>query len=79
MNYLTMMILALFACQQIVVKWHTVDRKVQRLIDFNQWVINFINSWLEFQSTVDKIYQPLIETYQPFLSFKSDMNFEKDP
>ena len=63
-------------CQQMVVKWHTIDKKDQRLIYFNQRLIDFINCWLEFQSTVDKIYQPLIEIYQPLIFFINGMLFD---
>ena len=39
-------------------------------------LIDFINCWLEFQSKVDKIYQPLIEIYQPLIFFINGMLFD---
>ena len=30
-------------CQQIVARLHTIDKKDQRLINFYQWLIDFIN------------------------------------
>ena len=47
-----------------------------RLIYFNQRLLDFINCWLEFQSTVDKIYQPLIEIYQLLIFFINGMLFD---
>ena len=44
-------------------------------IDINQWLIDFINGWLEFQSTIDKIYQPLIGIYQTLIGIYQTLIF----
>ena len=41
-------------------------------------MIDFINSWLEPQSTVDKIYQQLLEIYQPLIFFINGMLLDSD-
>ena len=45
-------------------------------MNFNQWLIDFINGRLISLSTVNKIHQLLIEIYQPSIFFINGMLFD---